>query len=78
MLQNEKYIDFANDNTVEVIAISRLEEGIEGNGIDFGDRACPADGLRQPRADVQRGTRPGIVLELTHCAILAVSSKVRT
>ena len=29
MLQNEKYIDFANDNTVEVIAISRLQEGID-------------------------------------------------
>lgn len=29
MLQNEKYIDFANENTVEVIAMSRLQEGID-------------------------------------------------
>ena len=29
MLQNEKYIEFANDNTVEVIAMSRLQEGID-------------------------------------------------
>jgi hypothetical protein len=29
VLQNEKYIDFANDNTVEVVALGRLDEGIE-------------------------------------------------
>ena len=28
VLQNDKYIDFANDNTVEVIALGRLDEGI--------------------------------------------------
>lgn len=29
MLQNEKYLAFAEDNTVEVIALSRLQEGID-------------------------------------------------
>lgn len=29
MLQNKKYIGFAEDNTVEVLALSRLDEGIE-------------------------------------------------
>lgn len=29
VLQNKKYIDFADENTVEVISLSRLEEGIE-------------------------------------------------
>lgn len=31
MLQNKKYIKFASENTVEVIALSRLEEGISKN-----------------------------------------------
>ena len=31
MLQNEKYLAFAEDNTVEVIALQRLDEGISKN-----------------------------------------------
>ena len=31
MLQNKKYIKFANDNTVEVLALGRLDEGIQSN-----------------------------------------------
>lgn len=31
MLQNEKYLAFAEDNTVEVIALQRLDEGIQKN-----------------------------------------------
>jgi hypothetical protein len=29
VLQNDKYIEFANENTVEVIALSRLQEGVD-------------------------------------------------
>ena len=31
MLQNEKYIEFANENTVEVVALGRLDEAIQKN-----------------------------------------------
>jgi hypothetical protein len=31
VLQNEKYIDFAKDNTVEVLCLNRLDEGIKEN-----------------------------------------------
>lgn len=31
VLQNEKYIEFTNDNSVEVIALQRLDEGIQKN-----------------------------------------------
>jgi len=31
VLQNDKYIEFSNDNSVEVIALGRLQEGIDKN-----------------------------------------------
>lgn len=60
VLQNKSYISFANDNTVEVVAVSRLDEGVQKND----PRAATYKAKDESGADVEyMASWPGLTLE---------------